>query len=262
MSLNERLRDDYVADCQRGVTRWNQVIKRHGIDFELRLPHRAFHRRIGVFADAKVSPDGRVISEAEWDARHGDWLPTEADQAFIGSLMQSVTEPGKFASWIAPPARGINGQPVDFEVRAGVALTPRPGWEAAMEVPARFNAASFFVDRHLAEGRGDKPAFFYEDTLADLRRRWPSSSTAPAMPSSTSACGRSSACSCLLLDSPEFLATFWGAIKIGAVPIPVNTMMRADDYLYFLEDSRAPVAVVSEPLLAEAGPDRSRRRAI
>src|SRR5262249_46274643 len=59
---------------------------------------------------------------------------------------------------------------------------------------------------------------------------------------------------CLLLDSPEFLATFWGAIKIGALPIPVNTMMRGADYLYFLDDSRAPVAVISEPLLAEAGP--------
>jgi benzoyl-CoA 2,3-dioxygenase component B len=115
VSLNERLRDDYVVDCQRGVTRWNQIIKSHGIDVELRLPHRGFHRRIGVFADAKVSPDGRVLSEAEWDARHADWLPTEGDHTFIGSLMQSVTEPGRFATWIAPPARGVNGQPVDFE---------------------------------------------------------------------------------------------------------------------------------------------------
>lgn len=115
VSLNERLRDDYVADCQRGVNRWNQVIKSHGIDVELTLPHRGFHRRIGVFADAKVSPDGRVISEAEWDARHRDWLPNEHDQEFIASLMAPVTEPGRFAGWIAPPARGINGQPVDFE---------------------------------------------------------------------------------------------------------------------------------------------------
>jgi len=120
VSLNERLRDDYVADCQRGVTRWNQIIKSHGIDTELTLPHRGFHRAIGSFAEAKVSPDGRVVSEAEWDARHGDWLPTEDDRAFVGSLMQAVTEPGRFANWISPPARGINGQPVDFEyVRLG-----------------------------------------------------------------------------------------------------------------------------------------------
>jgi benzoyl-CoA 2,3-dioxygenase component B len=97
------------------VARWNEVIKKHGIDLELRLPHRAFHRAIGMFADVRVSPDGQVISQAEWDVRHRDWLPTEEDKAYIQSLMRPVTEPGKFANWIAPPARGINGQPVDFE---------------------------------------------------------------------------------------------------------------------------------------------------
>jgi benzoyl-CoA 2,3-dioxygenase component B len=115
VSLNERLRDDYVADCARGVARWNQVIKNHGLDLELRLPHRAFHRAIGAFADVKVSPDGRLLSEAEWDVRHRDWLPTAEDQAFVGSLMQGVMEPGKFASWIAPPPRGINSRPIEFE---------------------------------------------------------------------------------------------------------------------------------------------------
>ncbi len=119
-ALNERLRDDYVVDCQRGVNRWNGVIKSHGIDVELRLPHRAFHRAIGAFADVRVAPDGRVVTEAEWDARHHEWLPTEADRAFVHSLMHPVTDRGKFATWIAPPARGINGQPVDFEyVRLG-----------------------------------------------------------------------------------------------------------------------------------------------
>ena len=121
VSLNERLRDDYVADCARGVARWNEVIRKHGIDVELDaappgLPprHRQLRRGHGS------SPDGRVISQAEWDARHRDWLPTEEDKAYIQSLMQPVTEPGKFANWIAPPARGINGQPVDFEyVRLG-----------------------------------------------------------------------------------------------------------------------------------------------
>jgi benzoyl-CoA 2,3-epoxidase subunit B len=119
-TLNERLRDDYIADCQRGVDRWNQVIKRHGLDVELRLPHRGFHRAIGACAEVKVAPDGRVVSEAEWDARRHDWLPTADDQAYVQSLMQPVVERGKFASWIAPPARGINGQPADFDyVRLG-----------------------------------------------------------------------------------------------------------------------------------------------
>jgi benzoyl-CoA 2,3-dioxygenase component B len=114
-SLNERLRDDYVADCNRGVTRWNEIIRRHGIDVELRLPHRGFHRVIGNFAEIKVAPDGRVISQAEWDTRHREWLPTTEDRAYVASLMQPVVEPGKFANWIAPPTRGINGQPLDFE---------------------------------------------------------------------------------------------------------------------------------------------------
>ena len=119
-ALNERLRDDYIADCQRGVDRWNQVIKRHGIDAELRLPHRGFHRAIGAFAEVKISPDGRVLSQSEWDARRAEWLPTAEDQAYVESLMQPVVERGKFASWIAPPARGINGQPPDFDyVRLG-----------------------------------------------------------------------------------------------------------------------------------------------
>jgi len=119
-SLNERLRDDYIADCQRGVDRWNRVIREHGIDVELRLPHRAFHRAIGAFAEVKVSPDGRLLGEAEWDARKAEWLPTRADEEFVASLMTPVVEPGRFAGWIAPPARGINGQPVSFEyVRLG-----------------------------------------------------------------------------------------------------------------------------------------------
>ena len=62
--------------------------------------------------DVERDPVGR-------DARRDEWLPTEADEAFVGSLMHSVIERGKFANWIAPPARGINGQPIDFEyVRA------------------------------------------------------------------------------------------------------------------------------------------------
>ena len=84
------------------------------------MPHKAFHRRIGALAGIKVSPEGRVVSEAEWGTRVNDWLPSENDSAFIASLMGRVAEPGKFANWIAPPAAGINQQGVDFEyVRFG-----------------------------------------------------------------------------------------------------------------------------------------------
>jgi benzoyl-CoA 2,3-dioxygenase component B len=114
-ALNERLRDDYIADCQRGVDRWNRIIREHGIDATLALPHRGFHRAIGLFAESRVAPDGRLLSQAEWDAQKHRWLPTAEDEEFIRSLMTPVTEPGKFAGWIAPPARGINGLPVEFE---------------------------------------------------------------------------------------------------------------------------------------------------
>ena len=114
-ALNERLRDDYVADCERGLRRWNQVIRKYGIDVELTLPHRGFHRAIGAFSSLHVSPDGRIIDAASFEARRGEWLPTREDQAYVASLMTPVTEPGKFAGWIAPPARGINGQPIDLE---------------------------------------------------------------------------------------------------------------------------------------------------
>ena len=115
-ALNERLRHDYVEDCAKGLLRWNQVIEKAGIDFELKLPHRAFNRRIGAFAELRVSPDGKVMSEADWKANEHKWLPTDEDRAYVTSLMgPAVVEPGKFANWIAPPPRGINGQPANFE---------------------------------------------------------------------------------------------------------------------------------------------------
>jgi benzoyl-CoA 2,3-dioxygenase component B len=56
-----------------------------------------------------------VVSESEWAAHADQWLPSAADRVFVSSLMGRVVEPGKFANWIAPPAMGINRQPVNFE---------------------------------------------------------------------------------------------------------------------------------------------------
>ncbi len=114
-ALNEVLRDDYIKDSVAGVERWNKVIEKAGIPFRLKTPHKAFHRNIGALSGVKVSPDGRVVSEAEWKAHHDSWLPSGQDRAFVASLMGRVAEPGKFANWIAPPAMGINRQAVDFE---------------------------------------------------------------------------------------------------------------------------------------------------
>ena len=116
-ALNEVLRTEYIKDCQRGVDRWNKTIKDEGIDFELALPSNKFHRQIGMWSGHHFTPDGEMIDAATWDARRGEWLPTDADEAYIKSLMQPVYERGKMASWIAPPAKGINGLPERLRVR-------------------------------------------------------------------------------------------------------------------------------------------------
>jgi benzoyl-CoA 2,3-epoxidase subunit B len=115
LAVNEMLRDDYIHDSARGVARWNKIIRDAGLDFELRLPHRGFNRRIGEFAGLRVSPQGEIVSEETWRTSEGSWLPTAADLEFVKSLMKRTPPPGEFASWIAPPARGINHQPLDFE---------------------------------------------------------------------------------------------------------------------------------------------------
>ncbi len=114
-ALNEVLRDDYIKDSIGGVERWNKVIEKAGILFRLTVPHKAFHRRIGSLAGAHVTPEGRLVSHAEWEAHRNEWLPSAEDRAYVASLMGRVVEPGRFANWIAPPVMGINRQPVDFE---------------------------------------------------------------------------------------------------------------------------------------------------
>jgi benzoyl-CoA 2,3-dioxygenase component B len=115
LAINEMLREEYIRDSARGVERWNKIIRDAGIDFQLRLPHRGFNRRIGEFAAMRISPEGEVISEDIWRASEPAWLPRAADRDLIGSLMKPALKPGQFASWIAPPVRGINHQPLDFE---------------------------------------------------------------------------------------------------------------------------------------------------
>ena len=115
LALNEALRDDYVDDCGKGVSRWNRTLREAGIDFELRLPHRGFHRQVGTFAGHHVTPDGKLVDKEEWDANAGQWLPTENDKDHVAALMQPVHEVGKIAGWIAPPAGGIHGKPFDYE---------------------------------------------------------------------------------------------------------------------------------------------------
>jgi benzoyl-CoA 2,3-epoxidase subunit B len=113
-ALNMRLRDDYLADCKRGVARWNKVIESYRVPYRITLPHVAFNRRIGEFASVQADTEGTLLSEAAWQARHDALLPTEDDNRFLTVLMKPVRDIGAFASWIAPPRVGIDNQPGDF----------------------------------------------------------------------------------------------------------------------------------------------------
>jgi len=114
-AMNEVLRNAYIRDCEIGLKRWNMQIKRAGADFELKLPSSRFRRSIGIWANLPASPDGTLISREAYERQLPDWIPSAADKAFVKGLMQRVATPGKMASWIAPPDRGINNLPVDYE---------------------------------------------------------------------------------------------------------------------------------------------------
>jgi len=114
-ALNDRLRKDFIADVDRGVKRWNQIIADHDVNYEFKLPHSGFNRRIGTYSDVSIDPNGVVLPETQWLQQASDWLPTDSDKAYLHSLMNQPTlEPGKFAHWIAPPSRGVNHKPIDF----------------------------------------------------------------------------------------------------------------------------------------------------
>jgi benzoyl-CoA 2,3-dioxygenase component B len=113
--MNEVIRTAYAEECALFVERWNRMIEEAGFGIRLRLPSTRFRRSIGIWSGVTTDPDGRRISRDEFDVRAAEWLPTEADRSYVHSLMRPVTEPGKMAAWIAPPDKGINGQPLDYQ---------------------------------------------------------------------------------------------------------------------------------------------------
>ena len=117
----------------------------------------------------------------------------------------------------------------------------------SVTIPEQFNAASAFVDRNLAEGRGAKTAIYYEGNawtyaqVAELANRVGNGLRELGLDIEQRV-------ALLLLDSPQFAAGFFGAIKIGAVPVPINTALRPEDYVYMLNDSRARILLVHAPV--------------
>src|SRR5579859_3908222 len=115
-------------------------------------------------------------------------------------------------------------------------------------LPDEFNAAAYFIDRHLSEGRADKVAVECGELrvtyrqLADRVNQFGNGLKSLGVHIEDRVL-------LLLLDTPEFAACFFGAIKIGAVPVPLNTLLKPADYKYLLNNSRARVTVVSDSLL-------------
>ncbi|RPH85665.1 MAG: benzoate-CoA ligase family protein [Candidatus Rokuibacteriota bacterium] len=146
-------------------------------------------------------------------------------------------------TWLRPE-RSASRARAQESVRDGQ-VTGRP-WcsiSAVRSVPERFNVAEFFVDRHVAEGRGGRRAFraggrvVTYGEVADHVARAAGALGAAGLDSEQRAL-------LALNDSPAFAAAFWGAAKLGAVSVPVNTLLAAAEYEFLLNDSRARVAVV------------------
>jgi benzoyl-CoA 2,3-dioxygenase component B len=97
------------------LARWNKSLADEGISERLFLPHVRFHRHVGEYAGQYFDIEGNLISSEEFAKKKGEWLPTIEDRQYVRSLMKPVTQPGKIANWIAPPASGIKGKPFEFE---------------------------------------------------------------------------------------------------------------------------------------------------
>jgi benzoate-CoA ligase family protein len=126
---------------------------------------------------------------------------------------------------------------------------------AGLEIPERYNASTTFIDDNLKAGRGNNPAILYGNRILTY------SDVAALVNRTGNALIRigvqmEQRVMLLLLDSPEFAAGFFGAIRIGAVPVPTNTMLRPADYEYLLNDSRAVALMIHESLWPNIEPIR------
>src|ERR1035437_1250809 len=130
-----------------------------------------------------------------------------------------------------------------------------------IELPDRYNLVDHFVDRHLREGRGEKTAIISDDRsltyaeTAELVNRAANGLRQLGVQEEQRVL-------ILLPDCPEFVAAYFGAIKIGAVAVPTNTALRAPDYGYFLDESRSRALIVHSSLYSLVEPVLGGRRAL
>ena len=131
---------------------------------------------------------------------------------------------------------------------AQATLPPEPSSGAST-----YNAAIEFVDSNVARGRGAKPAFIDAKrtlTYAQLKER--TDRFANALP--RLGIGRERRIVMIMLDTVDFPPVFWGAIKAGVIPVPINTLATAEQWRYMIRDSRAEAIVISSELLGQAAP--------
>ncbi|MBR8836540.1 MAG: benzoate-CoA ligase family protein [Stigonema ocellatum SAG 48.90 = DSM 106950] len=123
-------------------------------------------------------------------------------------------------------------------------------------LPQVFNVAAYFIEGNLKQGRSEKIAFYYQDetyTYGQLK----SFVQRTALTFSHLNLERENRIAILLPDSPEFVFAFWGAIWLGAVPVPINTASSVDDIQYVLQDSRAKILLTTQELQEKLAPIQS-----
>ena len=116
-----------------------------------------------------------------------------------------------------------------------------------IDLPREFNVAAHFVDRHMGEGRGGKVAIECGDERVTYDQLFERVNRTGNLLKKLGL-RREERVALLLLDTPDFACCFFGAIKIGAVPVPLNTLLKPAEYQYMLNDSRARILIVSESL--------------
>ena len=117
-----------------------------------------------------------------------------------------------------------------------------------MEIPRSYNAAADLIGRNLDAGRGAKTAYIDDAgacTYAQLAERVDRAANALR----SLGIEREERIAIAMLDCVDWVALFLGAIKVGIVPVAMNTLLTPKDYEYQLRDSRSRAVFVSEPLL-------------
>jgi benzoate-CoA ligase family protein len=124
---------------------------------------------------------------------------------------------------------------------------------ASIEIPERYNLVDHFVDRHIREGRGGRTAIISDDQRVTYKEI---AEQVNRVGNGLLRLGLQEEQRVLLIlpDTPEFAAAYFGVIKIGAIAVPTSTAARTSDYAYFLQESRARIAIVHSTLLAELRP--------